>query len=147
VTYGAAHRNNAEKRENQKPILLVLLAVLFAPLARADTITTTGTVSVQVGCWNPAVCGDPAAYWNGIGLNVPAVEPPADDFSADGTLLFDWAHDPPTWFVDTPLCRRDPVSTPEPGSLTLLAWLAATRVVVAKVSECRMVYSLENRQK
>jgi hypothetical protein len=54
-----------------KPILLVLLAVLLAPLARADTITTTETVDVTVGCWDPAVCGDPAAFWNALDLPVP----------------------------------------------------------------------------
>jgi len=56
------------RAKTMKPILLVLLAVLLAPPARADTITITGTVSVQVGCWNPAVCGNPAAFWNALDL-------------------------------------------------------------------------------
>jgi hypothetical protein len=114
-----------------KPVLLVLLAVLLAPLARADTITTTETVSVQVGCWNPAVCGDPAAFWDALGLPVPAIEPPAADFvpigdpplfifsydSADGTMLA------------TPVDAT--VATPEPRTIVLLG--AGLAVLAAQV--------------
>ncbi len=102
-----------------KPILLVLLAVLLAPLARADTITTTGTVSVQVGCWNPAVCGDPAAFWGALGLPVPAIEPPAADFVPVGDPpLFLFTYDAADGtMIATPV---DFVSTPEPTVALLL---------------------------
>ena len=96
------------KEKALKPVLLVLLAVILAPFARADTLTTTATVYVSVGCWDPAICGNPAAYWSGLGLNVPAVEPPADDFLTSGVLVFDWKNDPPSWFHDSSLGDRLP---------------------------------------
>ena len=87
---------------------------------------------VSVGCWDPAICGNPAAFWSGLGLDVPKVEPPSDDFSSTGVLLFDWAHDPPSWFHDT-LWHHDLIPTPEPSTLVLFL-TALVLGVLAKIS-------------
>jgi hypothetical protein len=110
--------------------LSVVALLAFGATARADTIqesnTTTDSVAVSVGCWNPALCDDPAAYWNALGLNVPLVEPPASDFAPVGEpMLINWTTSPPAWFVDTPLGSDPPapaaVATPEPASLAFLS--------------------------
>lgn len=88
-------------------VAVTLLVLLLVPIVRGDTVTethpTTDTVTITVGCWNPAVCGNPAAYWTALGLNVPIVEPPTGDFLTSGALVYDWVNNPPTWFHDTPL--------------------------------------------
>jgi len=102
----------------KKLLLLFAAALSLAFTTRADSVenlTTTGSVTATVGCWNPAVCGDPLAYWTAWDLPVPVVEPPASDFGAG--VWFDWSHDPQLlseyWSADT-------VATPEPSSLALL---------------------------
>jgi hypothetical protein len=114
-----------------KPILLVLLAVLLAPLARADTITTTETVGVSVGCWNPAVCGDPAAFWNALDLPVPAIEPPAADFVPIGDPpLFIFTYDAADGeMIATPV---DSVTTPEPSAALLFGTGLLVLIIIRK---------------
>jgi hypothetical protein len=106
----------------KKSLSLLVASLAWAAVAGADPIEslkTADVVQAQIGCWNPAVCGDPAAYWNSLDLRVPVVEPPEEDFAPYGApMLFDWAKDPPKWFHDAPL---GPVSTPEPSSAAMLA--------------------------
>jgi hypothetical protein len=119
-----------------KPIILALLAVFLAPLlARADTITTTATVSVQVGCWNPSICSDPAAYWGALGLPVPVVEPPAEDFAPYGGPLFLFTYDASDgMMIASPI---DPVATPEPGTFLLMGTGVLLFSIVSKRLEGR----------
>jgi hypothetical protein len=104
----------------RKLLVVITAALALAFTTRADSIevlTTAETVSVSVGCWNPAVCGDPAAYWSAWGLPVPAVEPPYADFSASGAVLFNWNTDTAMQCEYWP---TTPVATPEPSALALL---------------------------
>ena len=100
-------------------MFVVLALVILTPFARADSLTTTGTVSVQVGCWNPASCSDPAAFWDALGLAVPAAEPPAADFAPYGDPpLFLFTYDAADGtMIATPV---DSVSTPVAGELSFL---------------------------
>src|ERR1700732_1589028 len=104
--------------------LIVAALLVLGTTARADSIEnypTTDTVSVSLGCWNPALCSDPAAYWNALGFNVPMVEPPASDFASVGEpMVIDWTNNPPSWFIDTSLNHATVVATPEPGAFLLL---------------------------
>jgi hypothetical protein len=104
----------------KRRIMFVVLAlVILTPFARADSLTTAGTVTVSVGCWNPAACGDPAAFWNALGLPVPVVEPPAEDFAPYGDPpLFIFTYDAvDDTMIATPV---DAISTPEPTVALLL---------------------------
>jgi hypothetical protein len=102
-----------------KLMFVVLALAILTPFARADSLTTTGTVDVSIGCWNPAVCGDPAAFWDALGLPVPAVEPPAADFAPYGMPpLFIFSLDASGDLIATPVV--DSVTTPEPTVALLL---------------------------
>jgi hypothetical protein len=108
-----------EKTMKLRIVFVILALVILTPFARADSLTTTGTVTVSVGCWNPAVCGDPAAYWNALGLPVPAIEPPSSDFAPYGDPpLFLFSLDASGDLIATPV---DAISTPEPTVVLLLA--------------------------
>jgi hypothetical protein len=104
----------------KRPLLLLAALLALGPSSRADSIenhVTTESVSVSVGCWNPALCGDPADYWQAWDLPLPVVEPPAADFSPVTGTLLDW-DDPSVqcqfWPADSP------VSASEPSALVLL---------------------------
>jgi hypothetical protein len=136
LTYGAAHRDNAEKEETMKLIILAFLAVLLAPFVlRADSIqtyTTTETVTVFTGCWNPAVCGDPAAFWDALGLPVPVVEPPATDFAPVGPALYTFSEGPGHTIIATPV-GDSRIVTPEPSTFLLMCTgLFVLRVLLLK---------------
>jgi hypothetical protein len=102
-----------------------LLAVIIAAMAlclttRADsieTLTTTESVTTSIGCWNPAVCGDPSAYWNAWDLPLPSIEPPANDFSPITGSLYNW-NESAMQYEYWPTSA--PVATPEPETLALL---------------------------
>jgi hypothetical protein len=104
----------------RKILALIAVSLALCLPARADSIevlTTAETVRVSVGCWNPAVCEDPAAYWSAWNLRVPDVEPPYADFSPSGVVLINWNTD------SAMLCEywpSTPVATTEPAVLVML---------------------------
>jgi hypothetical protein len=119
----------------RKLLIVITAALALCITARADSIEnlqTTESVSVSVGCWNPSVCGDPAAYWSAWDLPVPVIEPPSADFSASGVVLHNWNTDSAMQCEYWP---STPVATPEPSVLALLVaglLLAVVKKVDAK---------------
>jgi len=103
---------------------VIVMLLSFGAMARADSAennTTTDGVNVTIGCWNPAVCGDPAAYWTELGMATPAVEPAAGYFSATGPALFDWKNDAPTWFGTSSGPIESATAVPEPSTMLFLS--------------------------